>query len=326
MGSLYHHRKQIAILLFMRKYGRLSIGDTMKKKLRGSISLLIATIIWGSAFVSQAVGMDHIGPYTFQAIRCIMAAIGLLPVIWLFDRKKEDGKTFLSRFYSKRLWLAGICCAIPLCAAVNLQQVALVGTDAGKAGFLTAMYILFVPIFGLFVKRRLSPMIPFSVLLGMAGLYFLSWRGNLTISTGDLLLLGCAAAFAVQILFVDHFAPTVDPLRLNCLQIGLSGIVSAVIMFCTEAPAMDGIWAAMLPLCHTGFLSMGVAYTLQIVGQKYLEPSAASLIMSLESVFAALFGYFILNEAMTGWELLGSLLVFTAVILSQITFKKTVRS
>ena len=299
----------------------------MKKKLRGSISLLLATIIWGSAFVSQAVGMDHIGPYTFQAIRCGMAVLILLPVIWLFDRKKADGKTFLSRFCDKQLWLAGICCAIPLCVAVNLQQVALVGTDAGKAGFLTAMYILFVPIFALFIKRRPSPMIPVSVALGMVGLYFLSWRGSLSISTGDLMLLGCAAAFAVQILFVDHFAPTVDALRLNCLQIGLSGIVSAVIMFCTETPTASGIWSAMLPMCHAGFLSMGVAYTLQIVGQKDLEPSTASLIMSLESVFAAIFGYFILKEAMTDWELLGCLLVFLAVILSQITIKtKTVRS
>lgn len=293
----------------------------MKKRLSGSIFLLLATIIWGSAFVSQSVGMDHIGPYTFQAIRCAMAALGLLPFIWLFDRKKQDGKTFLSRFCDKRLWLAGICCAIPLCAAVNLQQVALIWTDAGKAGFLTAMYILFVPILGLFIKRRPSSMIPVCVVLGMVGLYFLSWNGNMTIATGDLLLLGCAVAFAVQILFVDHFAPTVDPLRLNCLQAGLCGIGSAIIMFCTETPTMDGIGAAMLPMCHAGFLSMGAAYSLQIIGQKHLDPAPASLIMSLESVFAAIFGWIILNEQMSTTELLGCVLVFAAVILSQIPIK-----
>ena len=290
----------------------------MKKRLSGSIFLLLATIIWGSAFVSQSVGMDHIGPYTFQAIRCAMATLGLLPFIWLFDRKKNDGKTFLSRFCDKRLWLAGICCAIPLCAAVNLQQVALVWTDAGKAGFLTAMYILFVPILGLFIKRRPSPMVPVCVVLGMVGLYFLSWSGNMTIATGDLLLLGCAVAFAVQILFVDHFAPTVDPLRLNCLQSGLCGIGSAIIMLFTETPTAAGIWGAMLPMCHAGFLSMGAAYSLQIIGQKHLEPAPASLIMSLESVFAAIFGWMILNERMSESELLGCLLVFVAVILSQI--------
>ena len=293
----------------------------MRKRLSGSISLLLATIIWGSAFVSQAVGMDHIGPYTFQAIRCAMAAFGLLPIIWLFDRKKNDGKTFFSRFWDKHLWLAGICCAVPLCAAVNLQQVALQWTDAGKAGFLTAMYILFVPIVGLLFKRRPSPMIPISVALGIVGLYFLSWNGQMTISTGDLLLLGCAAAFAVQILFVDHFAPSVDPLRLNCLQAFLCGLGSAVFMVCTETPTWSGIWSATLPMCHAGFLSMGVAYSLQIVGQQHLEPAPASLIMSLESVFAAVFGWLILQEQMSGSEALGCVLVFVAVILSQLPVK-----
>ena len=290
----------------------------MKKRLSGSICLLFATLIWGSAFVSQSMAMDHIGPYTFQAIRCLMATLGMLPVIWLFDRKKDDGKSFLSRFLSKRLWLAGICCAIPLCIAVNLQQVALVNTDAGRSGFLTAMYILFVPILGLFIRRRPSPMIPVSVVLGIAGLYFLSWSGNLTIAMDDILLLGCAFAFAVQILFVDHFAPTVDPLRLNCLQAGLCGMGTLVIMLFTETPTTVGIWKSLLPMCHAGFLSMGAAYSLQIIGQKHLEPAPASLIMSLESVFAAVFGWMILNEQMSESEIFGCVLIFIAVILSQI--------
>lgn len=293
----------------------------MKKRLSGSLLLLLATLIWGSAFVSQSIGMDHIGPYTFQAIRCAMATIGLLPIIWLFDRKKDDGKTFLSRFCDKKLWLAAVCCAVPLCIAVNLQQIALVATDAGKAGFLTAMYILFVPIFGLIIKRRPSPMIPVSVAVGIVGLYFLSWSGNMTISGGDLLLLGCAAAFAVQILFIDHFAPQVDALRLNCLQAGLCAVGSAVFMLFTETPTWDGIWEAMLPMCHAGFLSMGVAYSLQILGQKYLEPAPASLIMSLESVFAAVFGWMFLSEQMSNSEFFGCVLIFIAVILSQIPIK-----
>ena len=293
----------------------------MKKQFSGSILLLLATLIWGSAFVSQSIGMDHIGPYTFQAIRCTMATLIMLPCIWIFDRQKTDGKSFLTRFCDKRLWLAGICCAIPLCAAVNLQQVALVDIDAGKSGFLTAMYILFVPIFARFIKRRPSPMIPLCVALGVAGLYFLSWNENMTIATGDLLLLGCAAAFAIQILFVDHFAPTVDPLRLNCLQAGLCGIGSAIIMLFTETPTMSGIWSAMLPMCHAGFLSMGAAYSFQIIGQKHLDPAPASLIMSLESVFAAIFGWIFLHEQMSDSELLGCALLFAAVILSQIPIK-----
>ena len=290
----------------------------MKKRFSGSILLLLATIIWGSAFASQSIAMKHIGPYTFQAIRCAMAAVGLLPIIWLFERNKDDGKNFLSRFLDKRLWLAAVCCAVPLCVAVNLQHVALLWTNAGKAGFITAMYILFVPIFGLVIKRRPSPMIPICVALGIAGLYFLSWSNNMTISGGDWLLLGCAAAFAVQILFVDHFAPTVDPLRLNCLQAGLCAVGSAVFMLFTETPTLEGIWDAMLPLCHAGFLSMGIAYSLQIIGQKHLEPAPASLIMSLESVFAAVFGWMFLQEQMSNSELFGCGLIFISVILSQI--------
>jgi len=296
----------------------------MNKKLLGSGSLLLATMIWGSAFVFQSVGMDHVGPFTFQAIRCAMAAVGLLPLIWLFDRRKKDGKNFFSRFCDKRLWLAGVCCAIPLCAAVNLQQVALLWTDAGKAGFLTAMYIIFVPLLGLFLRRRVSPMIPVSVILGVAGLYFLSWTATGSINLGDYLLLGCALTFAVQILFVDHFAPKVDPLRLNCLQAGLCAVGSAVFMLFTETPTLNGIMEGWWSMAFAGFLSMGVAYSLQIIGQKHLEPAPASLIMSLESVFAALFGYFMLQEEMTTWELLGCLLIFIAVILSQIPIKTVI--
>lgn len=295
----------------------------MKKNLLGSISLLLATVIWGSAFVAQSVGMDHVGPYTFQAIRCAMAAIGLVPVIAIFDAGKNDGKSFISRFADKKLWMAGVLAGIPLCFAANLQQIGILYTDAGKSAFLTAMYIIFVPLIGIFLKRRPSPMIPVCVLLAAIGLYFLSCAGVSGINIGDICLLLCALAFAVQITVIDRFAQIVDPLRLNCIQAGVCAAGSALVMLFTETPTLDGIAGSWWPMCYAGFLSMGVAYSLQIIGQKHLNPAPASLIMSLESVFAALSGWLFLQETMTFEESVGCILVFLAVILSQIPINMT---
>lgn len=297
----------------------------MRKQLRGSAFLLLATIIWGSAFVSQSVGMDHIGPFTFQAVRCFLAVIGLLPVILITDRFKKDGKSFYSRWSDPKLWKAGLLCGIPLFLACNLQQVGLVDTDAGKSGFLTAMYIVIVPVIGIFLKKKPSIMVPISVILAVAGLYCLSCVGVTRISTGDLLTLGCALMFAVQITFIDLFAGSVDALRLNTIQALVCAVLSAVIMLFSEEPTWDAIADCALPLAHAGLLSMGAAYALQILGQQNLEPTAASLIMSLESVFAVVFGALILKETMTGWEITGCVLVFAAVILSQIPIKAKVR-
>jgi len=290
----------------------------MKQKLQGSLTLLLATIIWGSSFVPQSIGMNYVEPFTFQAVRCAMAAVGLLAVIWLFDRKKQDGKNFLSRFLDKKLWKAGICCALPLFFAINLQQLGIVSTDSGKSAFITAMYIVFVPLLGVFIKKKPTPVVLFSVVLAVIGLYFLSCVGVSSVNTGDILLLGCAVAFAVQILFVDRFAAEVDSLRLNCLQALLCSLGSAVVMFCLEKPTLTGIADSWWPMCYSGFLSMGAAYSLQIIGQKHLEPTLASLIMSLESVIAVLCGWMFLKETMTVWEITGCVLVFSAVILSQI--------
>lgn len=295
----------------------------MKKNLLGSISLLLATVIWGSAFVAQSVGMDHVGPYTFQAIRCAMAAIGLVPVIAIFDAGKNDGKSFISRFADKKLWMAGVLAGIPLCFAANLQQIGILYTDAGKSAFLTAMYIIFVPLIGIFLKQRPSPMIPVCVLLAAIGLYFLSCAGVSGINIGDICLLLCALAFAVQITVIDRFAQIVDPLRLNCIQAAVCAAGSALVMLFTETPTLDGIAGSWWPMCYAGFLSMGVAYSLQIIGQKHLDPAPASLIMSLESVFAALSGWLFLQETMTFEESVGCILVFLAVILSQIPINMT---
>lgn len=296
----------------------------MKKQIRGTLALIVATLIWGTTFVAQSMGMDHIGPFTFQAARCILGALFLLPVIAIADKlsNKNDGKNYFSRWGSKKLWLAGSCCGIPLFIACNLQQVALVDTDAGKSAFLTAMYIVFVPILGIFRGQKLSKWIPASVLLGVAGLYFLSCMGVTTIATSDLLLLGCAVAFSVQILFVDHFANQLDFLRLNCINSLICGVLSGIVMLFTEVPTWQGIQGAFGAIAYAGILSMGIAYSLQIAGQKDLPPAAASLVMSLESVFAVLSGGIILGERLTKWEALGCVLVFIAVILSQLPDKK----
>ena len=296
----------------------------MNKQLKGSIYLVLATLIWGSTFVAQSVGMDHIGPFTFQAVRCFIAVIGLLPVVAISDRKKNDGKTYISRWMDKKLWKAGILCGVPLFLACNLQQLGLVDTDAGKSAFLTAMYIVIVPLLGIFLKKKPSKMILVSVVLAVAGLYCLSCVGVTSISTGDLLLLGCALMFAVQILCVDIFGISVDPLRLNTIQALVCAALSGIAMLLTETPTWTTIAQCWLPLAYAGILSMGVAYSLQIMGQKHLQPAAASLIMSLESVFAVLCGCLILQERLTNWETVGCVLVFAAVILSQIPDKKNI--
>ncbi len=301
-------------------------GDDMNNKARGSIFILLATIIWGAAFVAQSVGMDHIGPFTFQAVRCALAVIGLIPVIWATDRFKKDNKTFAQRWNDKKLWKAGLLCGIPLFLACNLQQLGLVDTDAGKSGFLTAMYIVIVPVMGVFMKKKANAMLPISVILAVLGLYLLSCVGVTKIQMGDLLLIGCAFMFALQIICVEKFAPNVDPLRLNLLQALVCAVLSAIITVFTETPTLSAIKDCWLPLCYTGFLSMGAAYALQIMGQKDLDSAPASLIMSLESVFAVLFGCLLLGETMTLWEVLGCILMFAAVILSQIQIKSKSKS
>ena len=280
--------------------------------------LLLATLIWGSTFIPQRIAMSGMTPFYFQAIRCALGALALIPVTSFLDRSKNDGKNFFSRWKDKKLWLGGILCGLTLFLACNLQQIGLVDTDAGKSAFLTAMYIVIVPIIGIFLKKKPSKMIPLCVLLAVAGLYFLSCVGVTRISTGDLLLIGCALMFAVQITFVDIFAPHVDPIRLNLLQVAVCAVLSTVMAVTTETTTFEAVLGNWFPICYAGILSMGVAYTMQIFGQLELEPSSASLIMSLESVFAVICGAVILHERMTGWEFLGCTLVFVAVILSQI--------
>lgn len=291
----------------------------MKNKAKGIIALSFGTLIWGAAFVAQSVGMDYIGPFTFQAVRCGLAVPFLLIVIAIVDAKSDCGK---QQWKSPQLWLTGTLCGAALFVAAGLQQVELVYTTAGKAGFITAMYIVLVPVLGLFFRKRAGFTVWISVVLAVVGLYLLSCAGVSGINIGDICLIICAVAFAVQITLIDRLAGSLDGMKLNCIQSLVCSLLSAVVMCFTEEVQMANILDCWLPLCYAGILSMGVAYTLQIVGQKHLEPAPASLIMSMESVVAALCGWLLLNEQMSGTELTGCALVFFAVIISQIPTKK----
>ena len=295
----------------------------MKNKFRGTCSLLLATLIWGSAFIAQSVGMEHIGPFTFQAVRCGLAVAFLIPAASVLDFGKCTMAESFAKWKDPLLWKSGFICGCALFVAASLQQIGLVSTDAGKAGFITAMYIVLVPVLGLFLGKKPPKAAVFSVILAVIGLYLLSCIGVSQINLGDIFLMGCALAFAVQITCIDRLAQELDGLRLNCIQAFVVTVLSVPFMFLTETVVMENILVCWLPLCFAGILSMGVAYSLQIMGQKELEPTTASLIMSLESVIAALAGWLILKETMTGWELTGCGLVFAAVILSQLPEKST---
>ena len=292
-----------------------------KNQLRGSLCLLIGTLIWGFAFIAQSVGMDHLGPFTFQALRCLLAVVFLILCSFLMDIGKCSFWESFAKWKNPKLWKVGVICGCALFVAASLQQFGIIYTDAGKAGFLTAMYIVLVPVLGLFLGKKPPITTLPSVALAVAGLYLLSCMGVSQVNKGDLFLMGCALAFAVQITCIDRLAGDLDGLRLNCVQSLVVALLSLPFVALTETVTMDGILACWLPLCFAGILSMGVAYTLQIVGQKDLDPAAASLIMSLESVFAALGGWAILHETMTNWELLGCALVFMGVLVSQIPVK-----
>lgn len=289
----------------------------MKQQLKGSIQLLIATVIWGTAFVAQSVGMDFIGPFTFQAVRSCIAVAALTAVIWLMERGKQDSKTFLSRWQNLELWKTGVLCGIALFAASGLQQVGLVYTDPGKAGFITAMYIVLVPVLGLFLGQKCGLNVWISVVLAVAGLYLLSAFGVSSVNIGDILLMGCACGFAVQIILVDRLGKTLDGLRLNLVQFLTNAVFSCIAMFLFEEPVWKNIASCAVPLLYTGVMSSAVAFSLQILAQQKLPPAPASLIMSMESVFAVLAGWLLLHQVLSVNELLGCALVFAGVLLSQ---------
>lgn len=287
---------------------------------RGSLLLLIASLIWGTAFVAQSVGMAYIGPFTFMALRSFIGSLSLLPVILLQNRRKRQPsppeKTSPSR--GGNLLRGGLLCGLLLTLAANLQQVGILYTTVGKAGFLTALYILLVSVAGMLMGRRPRPALWLAIALAAIGLYLLSIRGDFSIGGADLLLILSAAVFTAHILAVDHFSPMVSGVALSCLQFLVAGILSCALMLMFEKPRLSDILRAWLPLMYAGVLSSGVAYTLQIIGQRLTSPTVASLMMSMESVFALLGGMLILGQIPTPREALGCALMFIAIIFAQI--------
>lgn len=298
----------------------------MKQQIKSSLILLLTATIWGVAFVAQSVGMEYIGPFTFNAIRCVLGGLVLIPVILVLKKKKGTGAENQEKEDKKTLWAGGIACGVILCIASNLQQFGIMEASVGKSGFFTALYIVMIPVIGIFIGKRPGIKLWFCVALAVVGMYLLCMKdGSFTIERADIMLLLCALAFSFHILVVDYFSPKVDGVKMSCIQFFVCGVLSAVGMLFTETPDIPNIQAAWLPLLYAGLLSCGVGYTLQIVGQKGINPVIASLIMSLESVISALAGWVILGQVLSPKEILGCVLMFVAIIITQIPIgnKKT---
>ena len=285
--------------------------------------LLLTAFIWGTAFVAQSVGMDYLEPFTFNGVRCLIGAIALLPCIWFFNRGKEKENKVNDENAKRDLIKGGIACGILLFAASSLQQIGLVYTAAGKAGFITAFYIVLVLVFGIFLHKNIGWKVWAAVAIALAGLYFLCITEAFTIGVGDIYVLLCALIFSVHILVVDHYAPKVDGVKLSCIQFLVAGIVSIPFMLILESPKMGNMMASWFPLIYAGVFSCGIAYTLQILGQKNVNPAIASLILSLESCFSVLSGWVILGERLSARETIGCIMMFAAIILAQIPDKKS---
>ena len=298
-----------------------------KKTTRNSFLLVLTALIWGIAFVAQSEGGDAVGPWSFNAIRSIIGGLVLIPVIRLLDALKLTEKKPQTKEDKKTLLTGGICCGVILCLASNLQQLGITaGTAAGKAGFLTACYIIFVPLFGIFFHKKCGLNIWAGVVLTVIGLYLLCMNGSLSLQFSDILVFLCAIAFSLHILVIDHFSPLVDGVRMSCIQFITSGILSLIPMvFVDMRSAGLSAWAApfftasaWIPILYAGVCSCGIAYTLQIIGQVDVNPTVASLLMSLESVFSVIAGAILLNERLSVRELTGCALIFVAIVLAQI--------
>ena len=289
--------------------------------LRGNLLLLLAAFIWGVAFVAQKEGGAEVGDLTFNGARSFIGGTVLLIAIPILS-KLGFVKLPVGKAQWKTTLLGGVLCGVALFLATNLQQIGISYTTVGKSGFITALYIVLVPILGILLRKRTTLFNWLGVMLAVCGLYLLCVQGERGIQIGDLLLLGCALMFSVQILLVDHFVPHTDGVRLSCIQFFTVGILNLPLMFIYEQPSLSAMAVNWLPILYAGVLSSGVAYTLQIVAQKDTHPTTASLLMSFESVFAVLAGWVILQEDLSPTELLGCGLMFAAVILAQLPAPK----
>lgn len=291
-----------------------------ERKRQGVFMLMLTALIWGVAFVAQSVGMNYVGPYTFNFVRFLIGGAVLIPCMLIFGKKVAGEKTFTEEEKKTRHRAGvtgGLCCGFFLFLASTLQQFGILDTTVGKAGFITALYIVIVPILGIFLKKKVSGKIWAAVLLALAGMYLLCMKSGFGISKGDLLVFLCAVVFSFHILTVDFFAPKTDGVFMSCIQFFTAGTLSAIFAFIYESPRLGDILRAWEPVLYAGVLSCGVAYTLQILGQKRLKPAVASLILCLESVFSALAGWLILGQTMSAREITGCGMVFAAILLAQ---------
>lgn len=298
----------------------------MKKQqipLKNSLLLLLTATIWGVAFVAQSVGMDYVGGFTFNMARSLIGSAVLLPVIWFMGRNssKKAEETQGSGSRKDLLW-GGLACGILMCLASNFQQFGIKYTTVGKAGFITACYIVLVPILGLFLKKKCSPFIWLAVAMSVAGLYLLCITDGFSIGKGDILVLICAVLFSFHILVIDYYSSKVDGVKLSCIQFLVCGILSGIPALIFEKPEMSAVLTAWQPILYAGVMSCGVAYTLQIIGQKNMNPTVASLILSLESCISVLAGWVILGQQLSAREITGCVIMFAAIILAQLPQKE----
>ena len=299
-----------------------------KENIKGPALLLLTACIWGVAFVAQSVGMEYVGPFTFNFVRSILGGLVLIPCIFFLNRGKKSGSAEKiseeeKKAQRKTLLTGGICCGIALCLATNFQQIGIKYTTVGKAGFITACYIVIVPVIGIFRKKKCSPVIWLSVLLAVVGLYLLCINEQFSIGYGDILVFVCAILFSVHILVVDYFSPKVDGVKMSCIQFLVCGLLSGVVMLFTEQPQLFGVLLAWKPIAYAGIMSCGVGYTLQIVGQKGMDPTVASLILSLESCISVLSGWLLLGQTLSMREGFGCAAMFAAIILAQLPAKES---
>lgn len=292
--------------------------------IRQNVFPALAAFIWGTAFVAQSMAAESVQAFTFNAARSAVAFLFLLLLCVgiSYWRRSKGGPMPSGPAYRRDLLLGGVCCGLALAVATYLQQKGLETTTAGKAGFITALYIVLVPVCGLFLHKKVRGIVWLSVALAVCGLYFLCINGGFAVSSGDFLVLLCAFCFTGHILLIDHFTARVDGVQLSCAQFLVMTLFSSAGMLLTETPDWESLLPALGSVLYVGILSSGVAYTLQILAQKGSNPTTVSLLLSLEAVFATLSGAIILHDQMTGREYFGCVLMFIAVMLAQLPEKR----
>lgn len=299
-----------------------------KNKFTGPLLLMLCAIIWGSSFVAQTTGAEYVGPFTFISMRSILGAVALMPVVAVmsaFRRKKEAKGEEVSRSDKKLLLVGGAVCGVVLCVASNLQQLGIDGgTEPGKAAFITALYILLVPVFSLALGKKIRPLIWPCVIVSIIALYLLCVKEGGEIRASDFYVLACAFSYTVHILVIDRVSPRVDGVMLSMIQFLVAGIISAVPMILFEEVSLELLIKAAPSIAYSGIMSSGVAYTLQILGQQRTEPTIATMIMSLESVFGVLTAMLVLHQVPSLREGIGCILMFAAIIVAQLPEKKKV--